>query len=116
MSDNTLEIRRRETILDQAITVGVTSTIVNLNAIEGYAIQATWSGGASFTGTLSLESSLDSVNFVEVPNSSQAITGATGTHLWNAVDQHYEFVRAKLVVTTGTATNMKMMYIGKSRE
>jgi len=79
-----------------------------------FSIQAAWSG-ASVDGTLVLQASNDVggygdntitgvVNWTDIPNTSQAITDASGTHLWNIIGAGWRWVRVKYARTAGTGT------------
>jgi predicted secreted protein len=105
----------KSTILSQAISGDVDSSASDLRDMEGYAIQFTWSGGSGFSGNLELQASVDGTNYSPVTDSQQAITGATGTHVWNVHDHHYSYVKVVLSGVSGTASSAQIVFSARAR-
>lgn len=74
----------------------------NITNVAGYCIQAVWSNGSSPVGTMSLQASLDSENWSDIPNSSLPVAGNSDNNVFN-VSKHayYNFVRLKYTRTSG---------------
>lgn len=66
----------------------------------GYAVHAIWTGAP--VGSVSVQGSNDSVNFVEVAADDTA--GAAGQYLLNVEHQHYRYVRVSYIRTSGTGS------------
>jgi len=75
----------------------------NITNVSGYCIQAFWTGGSP-VGIMSLQASLDSVNWSDIPNSSLPSPTDDGetNNIFN-VSKHayYNFVRLKYTRTSG---------------
>lgn len=86
------------------ISVDQTSKSQDIEQIFSYAVQCTFTG-ASPLGTLSIQISIDNVNFADAPATSTAIS-ATGTFVFNIPDAAYQYFRVKFVHTGGSVGNM----------
>lgn len=95
----------------------ITSNGIYLANIFSYAIQAIWTGGGTPVGTFKLQGSNDNgesgtttlgatqpTNWTDITTSSQAITGNSGSVLYDAASCGYRWVRLVYTRTSGTAT------------
>jgi hypothetical protein len=69
---------------------------------DAFGIQVNYSGGVNVNMTLSLEVSLDGINYSEISDSLQVITDDTGSHIWDLNDSGTHFMRVKITVIAGT--------------
>jgi hypothetical protein len=110
-----LAITERVDILpSQLVNATVVSLTKDLETLVGYSIQINWSS-SSLVGTFTLEASNDNVNFTAIANTSQAISGSSGTHIYNAVLFHYEYVRCRFERVSGSGT-MEMKFTAREEE
>lgn len=89
---------------------------VNLISAYAYSIQLTWASGSTPVGTFTLQGSNDSgdaspgqgtvqpINFTTISGSSQAISGNTGSILYDVPQCSYRWVRLVYTSNSGTAT------------
>lgn len=77
----------------------------NITNVSGYCIQATWTNGSSPVGIMSLQASLDSENWSDIPNSSLPVASNSDNNVFN-ISKHayYNFVRLKYTRTSGDGT------------
>ena len=82
----------------------ITSTVMNLEHMLGFAVQAIWTG-AGASGTIKLQASIDGITFSDIPNSAQTILGA-GSFIWNMENgkfyKYFQVVYTKTGGSTGT--------------
>src|SRR4029077_10198555 len=79
----------------------VTTSSYNIDSIRSYCVQAFWSGSAP-VGSLSLNGSLDGINFVSVATLS--VSGNTGSDMFNVEFPAYSYVQLVYTFTSGTGT------------
>lgn len=102
---------------NQSMTGTVTSDGINLISIYAYSIQAYWSGGSGLTaGTFKLQASNDPgdngsgqgvsqpTHWTDVASSSQAISGASGSILYDVTECGYRWVRLVYTPSGGSGT------------
>ena len=83
--------------------------------VDGYSIQTTWSNGASITNAeVSLQCSNDGLNFSDIEDSTIAVSGASGTNMFNVTVFEYLFVRVKYTQSTGTG-NLTIICVGNDK-
>lgn len=84
------------------------SATQQLNQAFGYSVQAVWTG--SPVGTIKLQASIDNVTYIDVANSSQAVSGA-GDYFWNVFLVEYPWMKAVYTFSSGTGTlNVQLFY------
>ena len=95
-------------ITNAAMTQSLTSSVVDLNQMIVFAVQAVYSGSPS--GTLSLQASCDNVpsanqvvNWTTIANSAVNITTA-GSSSWNYSLVGYRWVQAIYTFSSGSGT------------
>jgi hypothetical protein len=105
-------LTRNSKVID--ITSGVTtsSSLVDVSDCTALAIQAVWSG-TSPSGTVTIEASLDGVNFSTYGASSISVTGASGSGVVNSGPIGFPFVRATFTYTSGTVASLKVYLSSK---
>ena len=94
---------------DKEIIAGGTDAAANINSnalglgdLKDFSIHVLFSGGGSdLVGTLTLQSSNDELNWVEIAGSSQAVA-ASADHMYNVSNANYKFVRTVWSHTSGT--------------
>ena len=80
------------------------SNSVKLDGVDGFGIHARWSAGSTPSGNLKLQASNDDSNWVEVASSTAAVSGNSGSALYNKTDQFYKYVRMVYERTSGDGT------------
>jgi hypothetical protein len=78
----------------------VNSGVYDLCDLHRFAVQVKFSG-SNVVGTLKLQCSLDNVTWVDVANSSQAVT-SSANHIWDVQSAGYRYVRVNWDYTSGT--------------
>lgn len=95
-----------------AMNADVTSTVKNINNVLRYSIQVYWAAGATPVGNLILQGSND-MRLIADPASSSAIftdittsavSGNTGSVIFNVENPAYSFVRVFYDTTSGNGT------------
>lgn len=96
--------RSDDTILDGGDMSGnLTSEVVALDHLCGYAVQFVWSG-SSIGGTVHLEGSVDGETWVMIDESDEDIAGSSGEGLLNVWQTFYRYFRAVYTASTGTGS------------
>jgi hypothetical protein len=105
-------LTRNSKVID--ITSGVTtsSSLVDVSDCTALAVQAVWSG-TSPSGTVTIEASLDGVNFSTYGASSISVTGASGSGVVSSGPIGFPFVRATFTYTSGTVASLKVYLSSK---
>jgi len=81
-----------------------TSTRVDLDTFKMFSVEVNVTNGSSYAGTVAIEVSNDyNKGWVEVTDSSKALSGATDIQLYDVVDSAVSYVRLTFVITTGSA-------------
>jgi hypothetical protein len=75
----------------------VTSTIVDLSEVIGYAVHSIFTGAP--VGSISTQASNDGINFVEVDTHA---VSAAGQYMLNIPRSHYRYVKISYIRTSGT--------------
>lgn len=78
-----------------------TSSSIPLSYNIGYAVQLNWTG--SPVGQSKLQSSIDNINFADIPNSTLTVSGSP-PNITNVRIASYPFVRLVYTFTSGTGT------------
>ena len=89
-----------QAINSQAMTGNITSSVIDISEVRGYAVHFIWTGTP--TGDVVVEGSNDGSNFSQI--STAATGGAAGQSLSNQADANYKYVRVKYTFTSGTGT------------
>jgi hypothetical protein len=89
-------------ISDQSMGGDVTSTVVDISEAGTIAVQAVWSAGSTPIGSAILQASLDDVTYTDV--SSSAVTGNSGSILFNLDEPGYRYLRLFYDRTSGSGT------------
>ena len=89
---------------NEVISADVDSKSVNLGESEGpISIMVAWEDGSSVDMTFSLLVSNNNVNFTEIAESVQTISGNSGVHIWDILTG-VEFMKVRALVNGGSAT------------
>jgi len=96
---------------NQPMTADITSDHVNIQLSQAVALQFSWSGGGTPIGSMIVQVSIDGVNFVDL--SSQALSGNSGSFIFNIEEPGYSYVKAKYAFTSGNA-NLTVIVSGKA--
>ena len=77
---------------------------VDLDTYKMFSVEVNVTNGSSYAGTVAIEVSNDfNKGWVEVTDTSTALSGATDIQLYDVVDSAVSYVRLKFVFTTGSA-------------
>ena len=96
------------------ITSGATtsSSSIDISDCTVIAMQAVWAG-ATPSGTVTIEGSLDGSTWSTFGASSITVTGASGSGLVNFSPAGMPFVRATVTYTSGTVSSLKVYVSSK---
>ena len=96
------------------ITSGTTtsSSLLDVSDCATVAMQAVWTGTTP-SGTVTLEGSLDGVNFSTFGAGSISVTGASGNGVVASNSIGMPFIRATFTYTSGTVTSLKVYLSAK---
>ncbi len=104
----------RQFTIDSARSVAATGVMpsIEVSQEDGYCFQTVFTGlAATASGTLTLQTSLDNVNFSAYPSSGQNFTNATTNLMWEVTAKRHRYVRLVLsAVATGTGTATTTFY------
>lgn len=91
-------------VTNASMTTDVVSPMLDMSRIESIVFYAKWTGTP--TGTIKLQVSLTELDadFVDLPDSSQAIAGAAGKFMWNVADTNFDQIRLVYTATSSTGT------------
>lgn len=108
-------ILKENVMEDQIINSESFSDSVDVTFAEtGYLLDVSWEDGSSLDFYLYIQVSSDDIDWVDLPNSEQQITGETGTHLYDVTDSNVNFVRVKFTPNSGSGT-FNITYTAKRR-
>lgn len=85
-----------------SMAADITSEEIGLSNAIGYCVQAQWTGTP--TGVLKLQANMNGLDWVDIPDTSINLSGATGSQIWNVDAAYYESVRLFYDFTSGTGT------------
>lgn len=88
-----------------AATMGgnITSTVIDLDYLQGYAVQAVWTGTP--TGSLAIQVSNDQVVWSSLAGVSPvALSGAAGNTMFNVPQSFFRYTQLVYTFTSGTGT------------
>lgn len=94
---------------DEAISGTFYTQIIDIQQMEGFSFQIYWEGGAGIEGVATIEGSNDlnadinAKKFSTVDRSAQKLIGTPGSHVYDASEFHYRYMRLKIDVTVNTA-------------
>lgn len=99
-TDTTILLHEGETI-----DAEFTTQVIDVQQVEGFSFQLRWSG-VGFNAVTTVEGSNDLANiktFNTVHRSSVLLTQDDGSHIYDACNFHYRYMRLKITVNSGTA-------------
>ena len=103
-----------------SLTSSASSVPIKVSHFDGYSIQASWYDGSSPVGVMTLQASNEvdvyaqaAVQWVDIQNTSQTVTGASGSVLWDVVEPRYSHVRVYYSATSGTGT-LRLSFCGSN--
>ena len=102
-----------QTISSTNATVFTFSGPFNLGEAESYSVQINFSG-ANVVGTLVLQASNDSTNWVDIATTSTAVT-ASASALFSEGSAQWLYLRVKWTYTSGTG-NLSGLVVAKQPE
>lgn len=91
-----------ETIFNGSVSTDTTTKESTIQECVSYGVQIVSTNESSFSTTITLEESLDSVSWAVVPDSSQAHSG-NDTTLYSVTRTGSRFVRVNLGTVSGSA-------------
>ena len=104
----------RQFTVDTARSVAATGVMpsIEVSQEDGYCFQTVFTGlEATASGTLTLQTSLDNVNFSDYPSSGQNFASGTSNLMWEVTNKRHRYARLKLTATaTGTGTCATTFY------
>jgi hypothetical protein len=105
-------LTRNLKVIDTTLSSSISSSLVDVSDCTALAIQAVWSG-TSPVGTVTIEASLDGVNFSTYGASSISVSGASGSGVVSSGPIGFPFVRATFTYTSGTVASLKVYLSSK---
>jgi hypothetical protein len=103
-----------------SMAASITSVPIKVSHYDGFSVQATWKDGSTPIGVLTLQASnevdvfaIGETQWVEIANTSQAVSGSSGTVLWDVVEPRYSHVRVYYSATSGSGT-MRLSFCGSN--
>ena len=100
-----LKVEREETpFVSQSMATDLVSDAYNVKFCEGYCVHFVWSAGATPIGSVKIQVSIDKVNWEDLEDSPQEVTGNTGSQMIDVVEHNYSWVRFAYTRTSGSGT------------
>jgi hypothetical protein len=88
-------------LLSQAnVTSNINSESMDISTMDGFSVHASYVDNGSFAGTIKIQASIDGTNFVDVADSSSAISVSNG-NFWNYNGAYYRYFRVSITVSAG---------------
>lgn len=88
-------------LLNGDMSTNLTTDVIDTSRLNAVVFFAKYTGAP--VGSLKLQVSVDNVNFVDLPDSPQAVSAA-GQFMWNVTDTNYDKIRLVYTRTSGTGT------------
>jgi hypothetical protein len=108
----------RKVVLDGPETVNADfeSESFDISKAESsFAVTFNYDSGSSVNMNLYLQVSTDNSTFVDVDGSSQNISDASGTHIWDVDGSGAVYARVRIEVVTGSIDIQSIYFDGKRR-
>lgn len=102
MSMTSILLFNSDTITAASMGADVTGTALDVAEATQVAVQSVWSAGSSPVGAMIVEVSNDGTNFTSID--SQAVSGNTGSLIYNSNVVGYRYIRAFYDRTSGSGT------------
>lgn len=100
----------------ETVNANFTSDQIDISGTEDdFAVSLVYSNGNSVNMVLNLEVSTDGVNFSIITDSDQAISDASGSHIWDVQGTGATFLRVTIDVIGGSIDVDKIEFTGKRR-
>ena len=113
-----LDAIRLKEILEGTETVNMEWTSPSLsldNREEEFSIQINYENGVSPNMSFVLQVSSDNISFGDIVESTQAVSDASGSHMWDVAGSGALYARIKIAVTSGSIDVTRIFYAGRQR-
>lgn len=113
-----LDSIQKEIILQgpQTVNTAFVTDSIRIDGIEDdFSVSFIYDGGVSVDMTISLEVSVDGINFAQITDSDQQISDATGVHIWDVASSGTTDLRVAIQVDTGSIDIQEIRFSGKRR-
>lgn len=113
-----LDSIRLKEMLEGTETVNVEwfSPSISLDDREDeFSIQINYANGVAPSMSFILQISSDNVNFADIAESVQAVSDASGSHIWDIAGSGALYARVKIAVASGSIDVTRIFYAGKQR-
>lgn len=92
------------------------SKVIDMSGVEeNFAVQYTYDSAVDLDASISVEVSVNSQDFIEIPETVQTITDIDGTHLWDFQALGSNYIRIKTTVRQGSLDIQSVDFSGKRR-
>ena len=105
-----------DTGLDQSMAANFFTAALDVLYFDMGALQAVWTGTDSTTGILSVQTSLDDINWCDESGSALTITEAAENQMYNVTSYGQRYVRLKWAVGDATAGTINFRSVLKVRK
>lgn len=100
----------------ESISADYTTEVIDISGVENtFSVQVDYINGAGLDMDLLLEVSVNGQTFVQISESSQNVTDATGTHIWDVTEMGVNYLRVAFVVNSGSCDLEVVEFSGKRR-
>ena len=89
-------------LFNQPLTSNFNGELITNNEITYISFQCVWTGTP--TGTLVLEGSNDGSNFITLTNMTQALSGSTGSYVFEFIKPTFQFMRIRFQYASGSGS------------
>ena len=113
-----LDAIRLKEILEGVQTVNVewvSSSFSLDNREDEFSIQVNFENGVTPSMSFILQISSDNINFADITESTQSISDASGSHIWDIAGSGALYARVKIAVSAGSIDVTRIFYAGKQR-
>ena len=99
-----------------AISSDYTTPEYDISGAENsFSVQADYSGGVGLDMTLYLEVSTNGTAYIRIDESSQNVTDASGSHLWDVTEMGVVYLRVAFVINAGSCVLDQTIVSAKRR-
>lgn len=94
-----------------SMSQNLASSAQKIDYTVGYSVQAIYNG-PNPRGTMSLNASLDGVNFAQIDNSSVLIS-SSGNYVWNVISANYDYVKFQFASSAASSGSLTVLFYSK---
>lgn len=92
-----------EKVINGTVSGGSVTAARELTHNKAYSVQVKWSG-SGVTGLAKLQASLNGVDWLDIPDSTQTISGSSGGFMYDVTEANYNWLNIVCTSSSGSIT------------